>query len=299
MKNGADKWFSNKFGFGSMDAGRMVELAKEWKLVGKPAMISTKMKLVGKVFKHSLQSSFKVRRVNNIKALEKVAIAVDVRTKRRGDVSLWLRSPAGTSSTLMTRRTSDDDNGGWAGWTFSTNAFFGEERVNGEWVLGMENHGNKEVELVSWRLTFFGSSVDNKLAWNSDEWTRNTLYSIHPPSPKYFEDQEGLKGREWSGEDLYQPGSMDDEWVRLSGYFSSDPEFRKRRWHRMDGKPDFLPRDQSKVLLLKIEQKDGTDWLLWSHLAVLMWLICGKYVMERMITRWRRNDSRKHHSLPL
>ena len=298
-RNGSGRWFSNKFGFGSLDAGRMVEMAREWKLVEKAVVISTRNKSVGRVFEHSLQSSFRVKHVNGIKALEKVAVTVSVRTRRRGNISIWLRSPAGTINTLMTHRASDDDDGGWKGWTFSTNAFFGEERVSGEWVLGVQNHGSTEGELLSWRLTFFGSAIDDGRAWNGEGWARGALYSVYPPSRTYFEDsQEELKGRAWIEEEHYGSRSMDDEWARLSGYLSSDEETRQRHWHRMDGRPNFLPRDQSRALL-KGERKHGTDWLLWIHVVVLVWLMGGKCMSEMVIMRWHKGNSMKHQSLPL
>ena len=33
MKNGVGRWYSHSFGYGIMNAGRMVELAKKWKTV--------------------------------------------------------------------------------------------------------------------------------------------------------------------------------------------------------------------------------------------------------------------------
>ena len=34
-KNGAGRWYSHRFGYGFMDAGKMVDMAKKWKNVGK------------------------------------------------------------------------------------------------------------------------------------------------------------------------------------------------------------------------------------------------------------------------
>ena len=188
---------------------------------------------------------FKLRHVDDIKSLEKVAIAVSVKGGRRGDISLWLRSPAGTPSHLMTCRPKDDNGDGWTEWTLSTNAFFGEERVNGEWILGMQNYGSGDMELISWRLTFFGSSAETKSMWDPDGWARRALHSRYPPSPTYF--QEESEGGAWSDEEYYQPRSMDDEWPTLSGYFSSDFEGKRRHWHRTKSGAEVFPWSPLRV----------------------------------------------------
>ena len=60
-RNGAGRWFSNKFGFGSLDAGRMLELARKWKTVRRPVVVATKIKSVRQKFERSLLSSFQVK----------------------------------------------------------------------------------------------------------------------------------------------------------------------------------------------------------------------------------------------
>lgn len=167
-----------------MDAGRMVEMARSWEPVGPPLAISTQSKQVGRQVANLLVSTIRVRRraVKPMKAVERAAISVLIRAGYRGGLSLWLRSPSGTTSVLLARRPLDASDKGFAGWTMTTSAFWGEQHLSGDWTLGVAYNGGGAAELVEWRLTLFGEGVPG----SRQNWTDTYMHAIFPPSPSHF-----------------------------------------------------------------------------------------------------------------
>ncbi|CAB4038405.1 PC3-like endoprotease variant A, partial [Paramuricea clavata] len=132
MKNGAGKHFNHKFGFGRMDAAKMVERVKTWTNVGPHKTC------VGQVFDKqrdvpsagSMEFQFSsdacIGGDNQVDKLEHVVLTVSFIHRRRGDLSLLLISPSGTKSELLSTRRYDDSKEGLDDWKFMTVHFWGE-----------------------------------------------------------------------------------------------------------------------------------------------------------------------------
>lgn len=69
--------------------------------------------------------------INSSEPLEEVLVTRNITHPYRGDVEAWLYSPAGTAGRLMMAANDSGDN---INWTFSTNAFWGEN-PKGTWTL--------------------------------------------------------------------------------------------------------------------------------------------------------------------
>ncbi|CAH8504944.1 unnamed protein product [Dicrocoelium dendriticum] len=167
--NGAGLEFNHLFGFGVLDAGDMVRLARSWKTV--PERF------------HCIAGTFKGRRTvtllepievhmntdacrdspqNQVNYLEHVQAFITVRAKRRGDLTIFLTSPMNTTSMLLRRRPRDNDSTrGFTKWPFMTTHTW-SENPRGTWRLRvMLDPRSKNIlgqaTLTEWILVLHGT----------------------------------------------------------------------------------------------------------------------------------------------
>lgn len=199
--NGAGRAYSQKFGFGKIDAEKLVTMAETWKLVRPPAVaalpfrsldlklpVGSKMGLIDTVLINDhVKSQSNAKCINQI---EHVTVTVDLEHPCRGEIQLFLRSPSGMVAQLATRRPLDKNDAGLRGWTFMTVAFWGEQ-VDGPWTLNLvdKRKSGKPGRLVRWRIGFWGES---RCIYDSHEYRQAFVSAYYPPSPDYFEDGMGL-----------------------------------------------------------------------------------------------------------
>lgn len=182
-----EKRYSHKYGYGRIDAYRLVELAKNWTNVKPQAWYYTQPKLMGKdgiqikhlpfdiapassshadedskgtIFKDTISVTSSDLQGRNFEDLEHVTVTVDLEANVRGEVTMNLYSPLGRKSRLAVARSLDKDIDGFKNWTFMSVAHWGESAV-GDWKLEVVNENEfNSVKLNSWQLKFFGTSVD-------------------------------------------------------------------------------------------------------------------------------------------
>ncbi|XP_033750588.1 furin-like protease kpc-1 isoform X2 [Pecten maximus] len=161
--NGVNRSVSHSFGFGLMDAGAMVRLAKNWTTVptqniceirlqerNRPVPANTKISV-------PLHTDGCIRTLNQVKYLEHVQARITLCAMRRGEISIYLRSPMGTRSTLLARRQRDLSRDGFNNWAFMTTHNWGEY-AKGTWTLEIEN-GGSATELKQWTLVVMGTDT--------------------------------------------------------------------------------------------------------------------------------------------
>ena len=73
-----------------------------------------------------------------VQYLEHVQARITLTASRRGEIQIFLISPAGTRSTLLARRVRDTSREGFNNWAFMTTHNWGE-RASGNWVLEIQN----------------------------------------------------------------------------------------------------------------------------------------------------------------
>lgn len=78
--------------------------------------------------------------MDEVNYLEHVQVVVTLQAQRRGELELYLTSPAGTKSMLLGRRSSDTAGDGLSNWAFMTTHSWGEAPV-GSWKLEVKNSG--------------------------------------------------------------------------------------------------------------------------------------------------------------
>jgi kexin len=119
------KKFSHVYGYGKIDAWRLIEAAKKFESVKAQAWYHSPWMLVQHDIPQGdlgLASSFVVTQEMltkaNLETVEHVTVTMNVDHTRRGDLSVELRSPEGLISYLSTTRRNDAAEVGYVDWTF-------------------------------------------------------------------------------------------------------------------------------------------------------------------------------------
>merc|ERR1711962_1206238 len=140
--NGVGLEFNHLFGFGVLDAGAMVALAKQWKTVPArfhceagstigPARIPSRDKSLFL----TIETNACFGTETEVNYLEHVQAVISLNTTRRGSVRMFLRSPMGTRSMILSERPNDDDSqDGFTKWPFMTTHTWAEY-PRGKWSL--------------------------------------------------------------------------------------------------------------------------------------------------------------------
>ena len=215
--NGVGRLYSTLFGYGKIDATRLVQSARTLTLKNPPQIRSLPWLQV----KRSIEAApdgtltstlnldynfhWKYFELAEILKLERVSVTVQVKHGRRGDLVFRLCSPSGTCVPLTSPRPSDDDSEvGLMGWTFSTVAFWDEIEILGSWTLHVINRPPRDTfktfpgQFIQWRLTLFGesssSSNSNLPPFSKSQFEMDFLNNYFPPTSDYFNDRHGIWG---------------------------------------------------------------------------------------------------------
>jgi alpha-tubulin suppressor-like RCC1 family protein/subtilisin-like proprotein convertase family protein len=136
--NGAGLTFNQNYGFGLIDATSLRNRTAEFVAVTPLTQTSSGTIAVGAAIADSTSNGTLGTPTSRTTAfttripLEEVEVTLDITHTFRGDLEAYLTSPSGTKSRLMRRSSSDGvDN---INWTFTSNAFWGEN-PSGTWTL--------------------------------------------------------------------------------------------------------------------------------------------------------------------
>ncbi|XP_004635662.1 neuroendocrine convertase 2 [Octodon degus] len=164
-RNGVGLEFNHLFGYGVLDAGAMVKMAKDWKTVperfhcvGGTVQDPEKIPPSGKLVL-TLTTSACEGKENFVRYLEHVQAVITVNATRRGDLNINMTSPMGTKSILLSRRPRDDDSKvGFDKWPFMTTHTWGED-ARGTWTLelGFVGSSPQKGVLKEWTLMLHGT----------------------------------------------------------------------------------------------------------------------------------------------
>ncbi|XP_063104726.1 neuroendocrine convertase 2 isoform X2 [Cavia porcellus] len=164
-RNGVGLEFNHLFGYGVLDAGAMVKMAKDWKTVperfhcvGGTVQDPEKIPPSGKLVL-TLTTAACEGKENFVRYLEHVQAVITVNATRRGDLNINMTSPMGTKSILLSRRPRDDDSKvGFDKWPFMTTHTWGED-ARGTWTLelGFVGSSPQKGVLKEWTLMLHGT----------------------------------------------------------------------------------------------------------------------------------------------
>jgi len=139
--NGVGLEYNHLFGFGVLDAAEIVLLAKAWKTAPPrfhcdAGTIETTREIPAEgdlVLELDTQACSGTP--TEVNYLEHVQAIVSLNSSRRGDTTLYLVSPSGTPTMILSRRPKDDDaKDGFTNWPFMTTHTWGEN-PRGKWLL--------------------------------------------------------------------------------------------------------------------------------------------------------------------
>ncbi len=186
-QNGIGKYFSHNYGFGLINAGKLVDLALKWPLVSKQltcdvffltldrlyekkplGFLSTPEILIKqnevRVFSMFILNNKEYSRNANgivnkcsseLSYLEHVVSVVSVSSGERGKIMINLISPSNTTSNLLEIRRFDQSQEGFSSWPFMSVHFWGESLL-GLWRLEIINLGEKDLVFKEWYLKLYG-----------------------------------------------------------------------------------------------------------------------------------------------
>ncbi|KAF9370693.1 pheromone processing endoprotease [Podila verticillata] len=192
----AGRLFNHKFGYGSMDAYRLVEAAKTFASLGPqtsfhpPAVVVEKAIPQGK--KAGVQSVLAVT-AEDLQAkgvglgnLEHVTVTVNIEHQKRGDVEVVLMSPNKVESRIGPSRRWDTSTLGFVNWTFMTVKHWDENPV-GNWTLVVRDMDSPDHtgKLIDWRIQFWGEVQKSR---TEDEHVLEEIIEGGEPTPEDAKD---------------------------------------------------------------------------------------------------------------
>ncbi|XP_065213951.1 neuroendocrine convertase 1-like [Planococcus citri] len=138
-QNGFGLWYTPQFGFGLMDAFKMVSLAMDWQNVPEKYICMIPFEIDKNENTVSSGPPFiAVVRTDAchgaIRYLEHVQLNVTISYPVRGCLEIDLVSPLGTLSKVMEARKNDYTKGGFKNWAFLSLQFWGED-PSGDWMV--------------------------------------------------------------------------------------------------------------------------------------------------------------------
>ncbi|XP_017958686.1 furin-like protease 1 isoform X5 [Drosophila navojoa] len=158
--NGVGRRVSHSFGYGLMDASDMVRVARTWKTVPEQHRCEINAPHVDKAIpprKH-ITLQLAVNHCLSVNYLEHVQAKITLTSQRRGDIQLYLRSPANTRVTLLTSRIHDNSRSGFNQWPFMSVHTWGES-PHGNWQLEIHNEGRYMAQITQWDMILYGTEV--------------------------------------------------------------------------------------------------------------------------------------------
>ncbi|KAM6219901.1 proprotein convertase subtilisin/kexin type 4 [Rhynchocyon petersi] len=163
--NGVGRQVSHHYGYGLLDAGLLVDMARNWlptqpqrkcavSVVQSPTMIRPLMMVPKNVSACAGLPTY-------IRSLEHVQVQLSLSYSRRGDLEIVLTSPMGTHSTLVAVRPFDISSKGYNNWIFMSTHFWDED-PKGVWTLILENKGYyfNTGTLYRYTLLLYGTAED-------------------------------------------------------------------------------------------------------------------------------------------
>ncbi|NXD31785.1 FURIN protein, partial [Spelaeornis formosus] len=166
VTNGVGRKVSHSYGYGLLDAGAMVSLAKNWTTVGPQRKcvidILVEPRDIGKRLEVRRKVDSCLGKANYISRLEHAQARLTLSYNRRGDLAIHLVSPMGTRSTLLAARPHDFSADGFNDWAFMTTHSWDED-PSGEWVLEIENTSDAKNygTLTKFTLVLYGTATDS------------------------------------------------------------------------------------------------------------------------------------------
>ncbi|XP_015927741.1 furin-like protease 1, isoforms 1/1-X/2 [Parasteatoda tepidariorum] len=160
VTNGVGRNVSHSFGYGMMDAGAMVGLARMWMTVPEQKICEIRGRNLNQhIHPRSKVEAYLSANCSQVRYIEHVQARITVTASRRGELHIYVTSPMGTRSMLLAQRPPDTTRGGFNNWPFMSVHMWGEN-PNGLWKLEVSNDGRTggRAGLKDWNLVIYGTT---------------------------------------------------------------------------------------------------------------------------------------------
>ncbi|KAJ2222843.1 pheromone processing endoprotease [Coemansia sp. RSA 485] len=189
--------YNHKYGFGKMDAWRIVDVARSMEHVGRQTRIELSRDIadasIPPLERSGGESTAVVRTVSitaeqvaaaKMKRVEHVTVVVDMQHDFRGNVEIWLESPHGIRSQLAAVRQRDNSKEGLQDWKFMSVKHWDEDPV-GTWSLHVRNALKPKFsgKLKAWQMTVYGESTESDPAVNGTAPVADPFPADPSPNP--------------------------------------------------------------------------------------------------------------------
>ncbi|CAF1543589.1 unnamed protein product [Adineta ricciae] len=179
--NGAGLEFNHLFGFGVLDAGDMVRHAKDWKPLPtryhcSAGNVTGKRPIPEKgTLKLTINTDACKNTKDEVNYLEHVQAFVTLKGSRRGNTVIFITSPLGTRSLILSRRPLDaDSTKGFFKWPFMTTHAWAE-KAQGTWTLEIrfDNEDNSNAPLTNQQNQTISDKAQSEKLTTGDffEWS--------------------------------------------------------------------------------------------------------------------------------
>lgn len=222
--NGVGLEYNHLFGYGVLDAGAMVSLAKDWKTV--PSRYHCDAGAVSGAYPiptdEPLVLTIKTDACkgtgSEVNYIEHIQAIITLNSTRRGDLILHLTSPMGTRSMILNRRPFDDDSkNGFVRWPFMTTHTWGEN-PRGTWKLEVKFYSEQDAKDNAAFLD------KNRLALKSNENYQNATGGSNSNSSSSTATSNSMSTSANDTKPVIQTGFI-KEW-RLMIHGTSEPPYK-------------------------------------------------------------------------
>ena len=179
--NGAGMHFSNTYGFGLLDARAAVRLAESWTQSRTSANEDSRTADLPEAVAMPVYGETDINFViAGGMTADSVTLYLDIAQDNISGFTVTLIAPSGTSSLLFSHRSGYTATA-WIPWTFSSNAFLGEDPT-GTWQVIITNNGSaRPGSLNAATLSVYGDAVsdDNTYLYNNEFGTLAGVAASH------------------------------------------------------------------------------------------------------------------------
>ncbi|KAK7082116.1 hypothetical protein SK128_015082 [Halocaridina rubra] len=161
--NGIGKRFHLKQGFGAVNAGKMVEAAAAWENVPTQKIVVLPMFNGYRDFRpdqwlnitRDLDTT-EIPLSESMRTVEHVVANITISHPERKLLTIFIVSPSGTTSQVLTHRNDDNSTAGFKSWGFMSVHFWGENPI-GTWTVALKSDSGKNGYLMTIETTIYGS----------------------------------------------------------------------------------------------------------------------------------------------
>jgi len=152
-QNAAGQWVSHNYGWGLLDAARIIEATKKWGDRKIEEKYITKTKQTPSIIQSSRGSSTIF--IEDTMKVHHVEVKIWTDHANVANTVIVLTSPGGTNATLAEKHR--DVLSKWQGWRFLSRMHWGEN-VEGNWTLTMSDEGGIH-HIQKWTLDLYGDKA--------------------------------------------------------------------------------------------------------------------------------------------